>query len=186
MGYPVFYSGEVDVQPPLSAAHALMVEDVVNMRETDETRPIFAAIQAGSEPDLPGYGGQLVVSEDRSTLCPEEGESRHGLRLWLVLLLEHFFIPQGYVLNGEISWDSPDDAEDRGTVYIETNRLETTDVLFFDPGPSWNPNHYADDVLKAALQSLLESADVTGCTPDLTVVASEPLTKVRELMAKIP
>lgn len=186
MGYPVYYSGEVDVQPPLTETHALVVEDVVDMRETDDSRPIFAAIQASSEPDLPGYGGQLVVSEDHSTLCPEEGESRHGLRLWLVLLLEHFFIPQGYVLNGEIGWDSPDDAEDRGTIYLQNNRLETTDILFFDPGPSWNPNHYADDVLKAALQSLLESADATGCTPDLTVVASEPFTKVRELMAKIP
>lgn len=186
MGYPVFYSGDVDVQPSLSEAHARVVEDVVNMRETDETRPIFAAIKASPEPDLPGYGSQLVVSEDRSTLYPEEGESRHGLRLWLVLLLEHFFIPQGYILNGEINWDSPEDSEDRGTVYLQNNSLETTDIVFFDPGPSWNPNHYADDVLKAAIQSLLDSADATGCTPDLMVVASEPLIKVRELMTKTP
>ncbi len=43
--------------------------------------------------------------------------------------MKHFFIPQGYTLNGEISWDSSDDPEDRGCIYIKDNAIEAVDFL---------------------------------------------------------
>lgn len=186
MGYPVYYNGLINITPTLSATHAHFVEDIVNFRETEETRPIFSAIKSSEEPDLPAYGGQFYVSEDGTTLYPEDEESRHGLRLWLVLLLRHFFVPNGYTLNGEISFETSEDVEDRGTIHIRDNELETTEVVLFDPGPSWSPNHYADQVLKEAIQALLDSADATGCSEDLTVVASPELERVRELVGKTP
>jgi hypothetical protein len=105
MGIPVSYSGYLEVRPPLSKAHANIVEDVINLRGSEQAKPVFAAIRASDEADLPYYGGQMYVTEDGAELQPEEDEQRHGLRLWLMLLLKHFFRPHGYDLNGEIAWD---------------------------------------------------------------------------------
>lgn len=186
MGNPVYYSGCIEVRPPLSKEHASIVEDVINLRESEQAKPIFAAIRASDEPDLPYYGGQMYVSEDGSTIQVDEDEQRHGLRLWLVHLLTHFFTPHGYTLNGEIGWAAPDDIEDRGSMYVKNNSAEAIDLLLFDAGPSWEPNHFADQGLKQAILDLLASADDTGCTSDLNVVSSEALSHLRELLAKTP
>jgi hypothetical protein len=42
---------------------------------------------------------------------------------WLEYLIEHFFSPWGYTLNGEITWQG-DDAEDRGTITVKNKQLE--------------------------------------------------------------
>jgi hypothetical protein len=44
---------------------------------------------------------------------------------------------------------------------------------------------YADAVLKAAIQGIVDSADDIGCTEDLTVVSSAPLMELRALLAKM-
>jgi len=97
MGYYVYYSGEVCVSPPLREEDTAVVRAFVNLEPTEATQSIFAAIAASAEPDLPGYGGLLEVSEDRASLVPEEDESRHGVRLCLKLLIEHFLTPKGYM-----------------------------------------------------------------------------------------
>ena len=186
MGNPVYYSGYLDVKPPLSMEHASIVEDVINLRESEQAKPVFAAIRASDEPDLPYYGGQMYVSEDGANIQVDEDEQRHGLRLWLVHLLKHFFTPHGYMLNGEIDWSGPDDIEDRGSIYVKDNSIEAVDLVLFDAGPSWEPNHFADQGLRQSILSLLASADGTGCTSDLIVVSSEALSHLRELLAKTP
>jgi hypothetical protein len=181
MGYPVYFEGIIEVSPPLTEEHARLVEAVVNLEKTELTKPIFDAIHASKAPDLPYHAGQLHVSEDKTKLYPEEGESRHGLRLWLDQLLTHVFIPNGYVLNGEISWTASDDAYDRGWIYIRDNQHEDVDDLIIQPGPLWAPHHFADEGLRQALQDILDSADDTGCSDDLVVVASAPLSKLRAI-----
>lgn len=185
MGYPVYFEGTIDVSPPLTEEHASLVETIVNLERTELTNPVLDAIKASPAPDLPYHGGQLYVSEDRTTLCPEEGESRHGLRLWLDQLLTHVFIPNGYVLNGEISWAASDDSYDRGHIYIRENQHEDVDDLVIQPGPSWAPSHFADVGLQEAMRDLLESTDDTGCADDLVVVASAPLSRVRDIAGMI-
>ena len=181
MGYCVYYSGEVAVTPSLTETDARTIRAFVNLEPTDETRPLFAAIAGSSEPDLPGYGSLLTVSEERDAIVPEEGESRHGVRLWLKLLIEHFLGPRGYVLNGEVEWDG-EDLEDRGRLFIRDNQLEDVEDVTFNAGPSWAPNHFVDDHLKQAIRSLLDSADNAGCSPDLTVVAAAHVDAVRALL----
>jgi hypothetical protein len=44
--------------------------------------------------------------------------------------------------------------------------LEAVDFLIFDPGPSWEHHHFADEALKEPTQNLLASADDAGCTDD--------------------
>jgi hypothetical protein len=51
------------------------------------------------------------------------------------------FIPHGYTLNGEISWNASDDSEDCGCIYIKDNAIEAVDLLVFEPEPPWEHNH---------------------------------------------
>jgi hypothetical protein len=141
----VYYSGAIEVQPPLSDAHAKLVEAFVYLEDSEDLRPTPEAIKLSEEPDLPYHGGQMYISEDRSKIEACQGEQRHGLRLWVVHLVKHFFIPQGYTLNGEISWDASDDLEDRGCIYTKDNAIEAVDFLIFEPGPSWEHRHFADE-----------------------------------------
>ena len=181
MGYSVYYHGEISITPPLSEDHAAIVLAVSNQEETDATRAIFAAIAASPESDLPAYGGLFTISEDRALIVPEEDESRHGLRLCLLQLIEHFFKPSGYVLNGEISWDG-DEPDDRGWIFVKENQIEAVDDLIVNAGPSWSPDHYADPDLKQTIQSLVDSADSEGCSNDLTVVSAVSLDALRGLL----
>lgn len=184
MGYDVYYNGEVRVAPPLTEEHAGLLRALVNFEQTEKTQAIIAAIAASPEPDLPGHAGVLEVSEDREYLLPEEGESRHGIRLWLRLLVQHLFVPLGYTLNGEVLWEG-EDHDDSGGIFIKDNQIEAVDDLIFNPGPSWAPNHYADDILKQAIQKLLDSASSPGCSPDLIVVAANHVETVRSLLSDI-
>jgi len=122
----------------------------------------------------------LVCWKSRKT----ESVSRHGIRLWLKLLVRHLFVPLGYTLNGEVSWEG-EDHDDSGGVFIKDNQIEAVDDLIFNAGPSWAPNHYADDILKQAIQKLLDSADSAGCSPDLTVVAVAHVETVRSLIPEL-
>ena len=184
MGYSVYYSGEIEIAPPLTEEHAEIVLAFSNHQRTEKTAPIFAAVAASAEPDLPGYSGLFELSEERDLILPDEFESSHGLRLWLVLLIEHFLAPLGYVLNGEVSWTA-DEADDRGTIFVKDNAVECVDDLFVNQGPSWLPEHYCDDRLKTMIQELIDSADSTGCSPDLTVVASKAVDSLREALSRL-
>jgi len=184
MGYCGYYNGEVSVTPRLTEDHAALVHALVKFEQSDETYAIFAAIAASPEPDLPGYADVLEVSGDRLRLLPEEGESRHGIRLWLRLLLQYLFVPLGYTLNGEIFWEG-EDGDDSGGIFIKDNQLEAVDDLVFNAGPSWAPNHYADDILKQAIHQLLDSADSADRSPGLTVVATSHIETLRSLLLEL-
>jgi hypothetical protein len=181
MGYDVYYNGEVAVTPALTEGDAAVVRAATNLEDTEETRALFAAIAASPEPDLPHHGGLLEISEDRECILPEQDESRHGFRMWLTLLIEHYLAPRGYVLEGEVTWEG-EDRDDSGTIFVKGNQVEGVDDLIFNAGPSWAPNHFADDHLKQAIRDLLASADNTGCSPELTVVAATGLEAVRSRM----
>jgi hypothetical protein len=185
MSDPVYYDGEFDVTPALSEQDITLLLAITNLEKNDDTRPIFEAIKARPEPDIPWHRGLITVSEGGESLSPEADESRSGLGMWLARLIPHFFAPRGYVLSGSATWTSSDDDYDRGSIFVKDNQLEIIDDLIHNTGPSWNPSAYADASVKAAVQAVLDSADDTGCSPDLTVVASEPLEALRALLAKI-
>ena len=66
MGYPVSYSGAIEVQPPLSDAHAKLVEVCVDLEGSEDLRPTLEAIKSSEEPDLPYHSGQTYITEDSS------------------------------------------------------------------------------------------------------------------------
>ena len=185
MSYPVYYDGEFEVVPSLTEEHVTVLLAVTSLEKNDKTQFFFDAIAASEEPDLPWHGDLVTVSEGGASISPDEGESRPGFGMWLELLLKHFFNPKGYVLNGDATWTASDDDYDRGSIYIKDNQIEIVDDLIHNAGPSWNPSAYADASVKAAIEAVLNSADDTGCTDDLIVVSSAPLTELRALLAKL-
>ncbi|HUZ97530.1 MAG TPA: hypothetical protein VMU57_21710 [Edaphobacter sp.] len=184
MGYSVYYRGKIEIVPPLTEEHAEIVLAFSKYERAEKTASIFEAVAASAEPDLPGHAGLFELSEGRDLIVPDESESRHGLRLWLVLLIEHFLGPLGYVLNGEVSWTA-DDLDDRGCIFVMGNAVECVDDFIINQGPSWSPEHYSDDRLKAIIQELIDSADSTGCSPDLTVVGSKAVDSLREALSRL-
>jgi hypothetical protein len=184
MPYCVYYRGEISINPPLSEEHAAAVLAFSKKEHNELTKPIFARVAASEEPDLPGYSGLFDISEDRSTILPDEDESDHGLRLWLVLLVEHFLRPLGYVLNGEVSWDASDVA-DRGCIFVKDNAVEAVDDVIFNAGPNWSSDHYADERLKEIIRDLVDSADDTGCSEDLTVVSRKYIDYLQQALPKL-
>jgi hypothetical protein len=178
MGYEVYYNGEIAVTPPLTESDAAVLRAATRLERTDETRAFFAAVAGGPEPDLPHHAGLLEVSEDREYILPEQDESRHGFRMWLRLLITHYLAPRGYVLNGEVTWEG-EERDDCGTIFVEDNQVEAVENLIFNAGPSWAPNRFADDHLKQAIRDLLDSADNTGCSSDLTVVSATEVDMLR-------
>lgn len=184
MPYSVYYRGEITISPPLTEEHAAVVRAFSRKESNDLTKSIFAKIAASPGEDLPAYMDVFDISEDRTTILPDEDESCYGLRLCLVLLVEHYLAPLGYVLNGEVSWDA-DDVNDRGSIFVKDNLIEDVDDVIVNGGPSWSPHHYADARLRQVLQDLIDSADDTGCSEDLTVVSAKYVEYLREALPKL-
>ena len=101
-----------------------------------------------------------------------------------MLLVEHFLEPHGYLLNGEVSWDA-DDVNDRGSIFVKDNLIEDVEDVIVNAGPSWSPDHYSDARLKQVIQDLVDSADDTGCSEDLTVVSAKYVEYLREALPKL-
>jgi hypothetical protein len=184
MGYPVYYDGELELTPPLTEEHAAIVRDFAKGDRTELTEPVFAAIAASDDPDLPYSCGLFEVAEDRSGLMPEEDESRHGLSRWLRLLSKHFLAPSGYLLNGDVTWTT-EQSDDRGCIFIKDNQLEIVEDIILNPGPSWAPERFIDRASFQSLQALLQSADSEGCSLDLTVVFAAPVAELQETLPKL-
>ena len=103
MGYDVYYDGALKLSPPLREEDATLVQALVNLEKTEQTEPIFAAFVTQPGRNLTYFGELLTLSADRQFLLPEEDDSRHGLSLWLELLIECVFLSRGYLLIGEVS-----------------------------------------------------------------------------------
>src|SRR5258708_2126222 len=70
MGHHVYYSGEVSISPPLSEEDAAVVYVFLNLEPSEETQPIFAAIAASEEPDLPWFAGFARCLRGQGFPCP--------------------------------------------------------------------------------------------------------------------
>ena len=170
MGYSVSYCGDINVEPSLTEEDAATFLEIVNDKRTDRTKDFFDRVAASPEAQIPYSVGLLELSDDRSQILPETDESRAGAGTWLQLVVEHFLVPKGYSVEGEITWNG-DEAEDRGCIYAQGQQVEVVDDRIENPGPSWSPAAYASPSLKEIIGKLIASADNTGCSPDLIVVA---------------
>lgn len=180
MSYHVYYRGKLSITPPLTEADAAIV--VAFLR--GEKNEIFdRAVQAGEDTSALWTTEMLVLCDGRDTLFPVEDESRPGLDVWLRLLQDYFMAAMGYALNGRILWEA-EEPSDLGVIYVKDGAIESVVDEVHNPGPSWGRVHYASPGVVKAVRALAESADNTGCTPDLTVVASEPLDSLKAMLSQ--
>jgi len=95
MGYPVRYSGAIEVQPRLSDAHAKLVEAFVSLEDSEDLRPTLEAIKSSKEPDLPYHGSQMYISEDRSKIEAFPGKATSRTQTLARPSGEAFLHPRG-------------------------------------------------------------------------------------------
>lgn len=65
---------------------------------------------------------------ENNELVWDGGEKFYNYVEWLEYLINNFFGPLGYILNGEISWQG-EDMDDCGIIYVEDNYVSTQDGL---------------------------------------------------------
>lgn len=74
----------------------------------------------GPAPGVPGLWCQWVMPTN-CQLTWDGGEKFYDYFEWLEYLIEHFFAPSGYILNGEIAFQG-EDIEDFGIISVKNNK----------------------------------------------------------------
>ena len=69
----------------------------------------------------PGLWCQWIIN-DNGELEWDGGEKFYEYEAWLVYLIDHFFKPLGYVLNGDIAWQG-DEHDDLGIIHVVDNKV---------------------------------------------------------------
>jgi hypothetical protein len=83
-----------------------------------------SVIEHNSSGRQPGLWCQWVVSEDRKHLQWDGGEKFYNYIEWLEYLIEHFFEPWGYKLQGIVKWRG-EDFDDYGSLIVVNNMVTT-------------------------------------------------------------
>lgn len=69
----------------------------------------------------PGLWCQWIINDD-GELEWDGNEKFYEYEAWLVYLIDNFFKPLGYVLNGDIEWQG-DEYDDLGTIHVVDNKV---------------------------------------------------------------
>ena len=70
----------------------------------------------------PGYRCDWCINEEAGVVEWNGGEKFYQYTDWLIYLIENFFEPAGYILNGEFIWIG-EDSEDRGKISVVNNKV---------------------------------------------------------------
>lgn len=69
----------------------------------------------------PGLWAEWMVGEDADTLwMGDEPQKAYDFEVWLKYLIERFFTPWGYMLNGTVEWSGEED-DDLGKIEVVNN-----------------------------------------------------------------
>jgi hypothetical protein len=71
----------------------------------------------------PGLWCQWVIGDNNDELMWDEGEKFYDYVEWLEYMIDNFFAPLGYVLNGDISWEG-EESDDVGVIHVEDNIVD--------------------------------------------------------------
>ena len=82
-----------------------------------------SVIDNNNNPDTqPGLWCQWAIADNSKWLIWDGGEKFYNYTEWLIYLIDNFFKPFGYVLNGEVEWQG-EDSDDYGIVGVEDNKV---------------------------------------------------------------
>jgi hypothetical protein len=118
MGYSTDFTGSFELDKPLTP------EDLAVLAKINDTRHEPNRDYGGNpDAEFPGYYCQWeVTARNPQSLKWDGGEKFYNYSEWLEYLLERFFAPRGYVLNGEVTW-SGEDPKDVGCLSVKDNVL---------------------------------------------------------------
>lgn len=97
---------------------AYFIGEQISYKKADES-----IVEHNTPPaDQPGLWCQWIIN-DNGDLEWDGGEKFYNYEAWLDYLIEHFFEPLGYVLNGDIEWQG-EERDDYGTIHVVDNFVE--------------------------------------------------------------
>lgn len=97
----------------------------INKEVDNRTRDVFVALREmrGAEKyGMPNSYCQWKLLDDGHSLGWDGGEKFYLYIDWLKFLINRVFAPQGYILNGEVSWQG-EESTDMGVLRIVNNKL---------------------------------------------------------------
>lgn len=116
MGYTTNFDGKVEIFP------AVNLEDL----NVFKTQFDFREWGGCKIKDAPKAYCDWEISEDGKFL-EHNGDERSLVYIrWLEFIIENFFVPSGYMLQGEILWDG-EERGDIGTITVANNKVIVTE-----------------------------------------------------------
>ena len=185
MGYAVYYQGEIEISPALKSEDSDLLLQIIADHRTPAQQEAYRIHQQMNENR--GEFSNLLKSfplsldEDKHHLVSHSEEQIGELEDWLSRLIEYFFAPRGYSLEGEVH-RSGDGEGDHGYVYVKQNKVEYVEDVCFNDGPSWARTSYMSEPVQTAAGVLVGSADDTGCDGDLTVCFKSAVDTLNEML----
>ena len=76
----------------------------------------------------PGLWCQWIINEKDNCLEWDGGEKFYNYEEWLEYLIDNFFEPIGYILNGDIEWQG-EEYDDLGTIHVVDNLVTTEEGI---------------------------------------------------------
>lgn len=89
--------------------------------------------QNNEAPSQPGLWCNWEPTQDGAALRWDGGEKFYNYIEWLNYLIDNFFKPWGYVLNGEVEWQG-EERDDQGRIVVKENKVT---ILY--PHITWVP-----------------------------------------------
>lgn len=112
MGYNTDYNGKFEISPVVKVGDFNDINDFVEKR-FDSVHPSFYC----------DWRIQEDWRNNKSYLVHNGSEKSYNQAEWLKLLIETYFRPRGYTLNGEITWEG-DDSYDLGKIVVTDNEVK--------------------------------------------------------------
>jgi len=144
MGYTTDFDGSFQINKPLSEKMKEFLTNFAETRRMARKQPDKFGIQGeffvdgtgtagqGSMPDVidhnkppstqPGLWCQWVPNEDGTEIVWDGGEKFYYYTEWLVYLIHKILAPNGYVLNGSVTWQG-EGTGDVGEITIKKNKV---------------------------------------------------------------
>lgn len=123
MGYTTDFYGEIKIEPPILTKHANTINRFADIRHEDNPLKEYG-VRTTAWAD---YYCQWVINS-KGNLEWDRGEKFYNYRQWLQYLIDKFFQPWGYKLNGQIEWQG-EDHFDRGLIIVKDNRVSFRTTL---------------------------------------------------------
>lgn len=117
MGYTTSFDGSFKISPALTDAHSRYLQKF--SRDHDDR------VGDGTNGECPGGYCQWIPKES-TELVWDGGEKFYDYVEWLQYLILDFFTPNGYVLNGSVTW-SGESGDDFGVIRVFQNEITTRD-----------------------------------------------------------